>query len=50
VLIFAAIGMTVVALAHMLPVSFVLDWMAGERGIWRMPHRIGTHTRSAPHR
>lgn len=36
-LVFAAIALTVTALAHMLPAPFVLDWMAGDRAVWRMP-------------
>lgn len=36
-LIFTAIAMAVTALAHMLPAPFVLDWMAGDRAVWRMP-------------
>jgi peptidoglycan/xylan/chitin deacetylase (PgdA/CDA1 family) len=36
-LIFAAIALTVSTLAHMLPAPFVLDWMAGDRAVWRMP-------------
>src|SRR5512134_3146695 len=35
---FAAIGIAVTALAHMVPVPFVLDWIAGERAVWQMPH------------
>jgi peptidoglycan/xylan/chitin deacetylase (PgdA/CDA1 family) len=37
--IFAAVSIAVVTLAHMLPAPFVLDWMAGERAVWRMPLR-----------
>jgi peptidoglycan-N-acetylglucosamine deacetylase len=36
-LIFAAIGMAIAALAHMLPAPFVLDWMARDVGVWKMP-------------
>ncbi len=36
-LIFAAIAMVVATLAHMLPAPFLLEWMAGERAVWRMP-------------
>ena len=36
-LIFSAIAAALIALAHMLPAPFVLDWMAGERAVWRMP-------------
>lgn len=37
--IFAAVALAVTTLAHMLPAPFVLDWMAGERAVWRMPRR-----------
>ena len=33
------IGLTVAALAHMLPVPFVLDWLAGDRAVWEMTER-----------
>ena len=36
-LIFAAIAAAVIALAHMVPAPFVLEWMAGDRAVWRMP-------------
>ena len=36
---FAAIGIAVIALAHVAPVPFLLDWMAGPRAVWRMPLR-----------
>ena len=32
-----AIGAAVIALAHMWPAPFVIDWMAGERAVWEMP-------------
>ena len=38
-LIFAAIGFAVATLAHMLPAPFVLDWVAGDVGVWHMPRR-----------
>jgi peptidoglycan/xylan/chitin deacetylase (PgdA/CDA1 family) len=38
-LIFAVIGLAVTTLAHMLPAPFVLDWMAGERAVWKMPRQ-----------
>jgi peptidoglycan/xylan/chitin deacetylase (PgdA/CDA1 family) len=31
------IGAAITALAHMWPGPFVLDWMAGDRAVWRMP-------------
>jgi peptidoglycan/xylan/chitin deacetylase (PgdA/CDA1 family) len=34
--IFALIGLAVTALAHMVPTQFVLEAMAGERGVWHM--------------
>jgi peptidoglycan-N-acetylglucosamine deacetylase len=37
--IFLAIGAAVTALAHMWPAPFVIDWMAGDRAVWKMPHR-----------
>jgi peptidoglycan/xylan/chitin deacetylase (PgdA/CDA1 family) len=43
-LIFAAIGIAVTTLAHMLPVPFVLDWMAGDVGVWHMPRRADLPT------
>ncbi len=38
-LIFTVIGLTIATLAHMVPVPFVLDWLAGDRAVWRMPPR-----------
>jgi chitooligosaccharide deacetylase len=35
--IFMAIGVAVIALAHMWPAPFVLEWMAGDRAVWSMP-------------
>lgn len=34
-----ALGLAVVALAHMVPVPFVLDWIAGDRAVWAMTDR-----------
>ena len=36
-LIFSAIAAAVISLAHMFPAPFVLEWMAGDRAVWRMP-------------
>ena len=36
VLIAIAAGVT--ALAHMWPAPFVIDWIAGDRAVWEMPH------------
>jgi peptidoglycan-N-acetylglucosamine deacetylase len=36
-LIFALIGIAVIALAHVAPAPFVLDAMAGDRAVWHMP-------------
>lgn len=36
-ILFAAIGIAVIALAHTAPVPFVLDWMAGDHAVWQMP-------------
>jgi hypothetical protein len=41
--ILAAIGMAVATLAQMVSVQFVLDWMARDRGVWKMP-RLDTPT------
>lgn len=38
-MLFAALALAVVAMAHMVPVPFVLDWIAGDRAVWQMPHR-----------
>ena len=35
--ILLAIGAAVTALAHMWPAPFVIDWMAGDRAVWKMP-------------
>jgi peptidoglycan/xylan/chitin deacetylase (PgdA/CDA1 family) len=35
--ILLTIGAAVTALAHMWPAPFVIDWMAGERAVWKMP-------------
>src|SRR5512147_2367538 len=35
--IFLLIGLGIVALAHTAPAPFVLDAMAGDRAVWRMP-------------
>jgi peptidoglycan-N-acetylglucosamine deacetylase len=35
--LFIVIGVAVVALAHTAPAPFVLDRMAGDRGVWHMP-------------
>lgn len=35
--LFVVLGFAAVALAHMLPVPFLLDWMAGDRAVWHMP-------------
>jgi peptidoglycan/xylan/chitin deacetylase (PgdA/CDA1 family) len=32
-----AIGAAVTALAHMWPAPFVIEWMAGDRAVWKMP-------------
>ena len=37
--IFAAVGLALVALAHMVPFPFVIEWMAGDRAVWHMPDR-----------
>jgi peptidoglycan/xylan/chitin deacetylase (PgdA/CDA1 family) len=37
VLIFTLIGFGIMALAHTAPARFVLDAMAGDRSVWRMP-------------
>lgn len=37
VLAFAFLGLAFVALSHMLPAPFVLEWMAGDRAVWHMP-------------
>ena len=37
--IFLAVGVGIVALAHMVPFPFVIDWMAGHRAVWQMPDR-----------
>jgi peptidoglycan/xylan/chitin deacetylase (PgdA/CDA1 family) len=34
-----ALGLAVAALAHMVPVPFVLDWIAGDRAVWEMTGR-----------
>lgn len=36
-LLFIAIGAVVTALAHTAPLPFIIDWMAGDRAVWRMP-------------
>jgi peptidoglycan/xylan/chitin deacetylase (PgdA/CDA1 family) len=33
----AVLGFAAAALAHILPVPFLLDWMAGDRAVWHMP-------------
>ena len=38
-LLFAAIAMSVTALAHTFPAPFLLEWMAPGRAVWRMPTR-----------
>ena len=38
-LILAAISLAVFVLAHTAPAPFVIDWMAGDRAVWRMPRR-----------
>jgi len=35
--LFIVIGVAIVALAHTAPAPFVLDRMAGDRGVWHMP-------------
>src|SRR5712692_2862782 len=35
--IVAAIGVGIVALAHLAPARFILDAMAGDRAVWHMP-------------
>jgi peptidoglycan-N-acetylglucosamine deacetylase len=35
--IIAVVGIGVIALAHVLPAPFLLDWMARERAVWHMP-------------
>jgi peptidoglycan/xylan/chitin deacetylase (PgdA/CDA1 family) len=37
--VFVLVGFGVVALAHTAPVRFVLDAMAGDTAVWRMPRR-----------
>src|ERR687891_1286709 len=34
--LFAVIGVGIVALAHMAPTRFLLDWMARDRAVWHM--------------
>ena len=41
--LFLAIGVAVTTLAHMWPAPFVIDWMAGDRAVWKMP-RTGVPT------
>ena len=36
-LVFMLIGIAIVALAHTAPAPFILDAMAGDRAVWRMP-------------
>ena len=37
-LLLIGVGALITALAHMWPAPFVIDWMAGDRAVWSMPH------------
>ena len=35
--LFGLIALAITTVAHMLPAPFVLEWLAGERAVWRIP-------------
>ena len=43
-LLFAAIGIGAMALAHMAPFPFLLEWIGPDRSVWHMPRRDGVPT------